>query len=729
MINVQNITSKLALMPDAALKQYAEMHKDDPYTFSLAMSESNRRKQLRSQAPQVAPQPKVVDQELADMDIRKALPEDLGIARLPVDMNMAGGGIVAFGGGGMSYYDKGGSIKNAGEGFTETDDSPAFKFALSNTLNLEGGLNKNDKVGGLTNYGISQKAYPNEDIANLTPTAVRAIYKRDYWDKIGGDELAARDPKFAALAFDTAVHHGVSGAKKMINQSGENPEKLLEIRSDKLKSLVENNPEKYGKQAKGWANRISKLAFNLLPGSTAQAATLPEKPAAPEQEGIAAIPAEPTQSAQAQPEQSDSGSGTAAALGTAAAGLGYYPAKAGVAALQDKIKTADAARVLEGSKMERALAEQAARNSENLRLGLDRTPGSGVTATTDKILAEKAAERVAAKQAAITGSEMAGKYGAGTALRGLGSMARLAVSAPVMGLGAIGEQLGNFQRGVMAAPTGEKLKEALYENPMLGAMDPDAAFGAAIMDAPKIAEKQNAALNPNARVDDRTPRNPENYRVAPAATVDDRTKRDPANYRPEKIAEVAKAVTPPTEDNQGWSGNDWLQFGLAMMAGQSQYALQNIGQAGLSVLANKAEKQREQNKLDIYKSVHGEKPGEYIQIAERLMAADPKLTFADAMEKATLLRGGSTKQDLADAKAEANRLANLKNYDAAIAKLDEKYSPMMMSGSSQTAKNMKADYDAKVKELRKKHGISEEDTATVAPKGPALKVVGIEKKP
>ncbi len=47
MINVNQITAQLAKMPDNALQQYAAMHKDDPYTVSLALSESNRRKAMR----------------------------------------------------------------------------------------------------------------------------------------------------------------------------------------------------------------------------------------------------------------------------------------------------------------------------------------------------------------------------------------------------------------------------------------------------------------------------------------------------------------------------------------------------------------------------------------------------------------------------------------------------------------------------------------------------------
>lgn len=97
MINVNQITSRLASMPDQALQQYAAMHKNDPYTMALALAESNRRKQLRQGAQMQAPQqPKVVEQEIAGM--AQAMPEDTGIGQLPAPsmQRMAEGGIVAF---------------------------------------------------------------------------------------------------------------------------------------------------------------------------------------------------------------------------------------------------------------------------------------------------------------------------------------------------------------------------------------------------------------------------------------------------------------------------------------------------------------------------------------------------------------------------------------------------------------------------------------------------------
>ena len=125
MIDVNKITSTLAKLPDAQLQQYAQMHKSDPYIMALAMTESNRRKELRAAgqgAQGMQEMPKVVDQAVAEMAPQQ-LPEDMGIARIPAgDMNFAGGGIVAFAdGGGVERYQAG--------GFFETD--PAKLRALA----------------------------------------------------------------------------------------------------------------------------------------------------------------------------------------------------------------------------------------------------------------------------------------------------------------------------------------------------------------------------------------------------------------------------------------------------------------------------------------------------------------------------------------------------------------------------------------------------------------------
>ncbi len=60
-----------------------------------------------------------------------------------------------------------------------------------------------------TKYGISAASYPNVDIAGLSLNDAKAIYRRDYWDKVRGDELPAA---LALLVFDAAVNSGPSRA-------------------------------------------------------------------------------------------------------------------------------------------------------------------------------------------------------------------------------------------------------------------------------------------------------------------------------------------------------------------------------------------------------------------------------------------------------------------------------------------------------------------------------------
>jgi len=102
MLNIQQITSELARLPDQSLQHYAMMHKDDPYVLSLAMSESNRRKEMRSGAQMQAPQqPSVVDQAVASMGAQP-MPENVGIGQLPAQniQHMADGGIAGYAEGG-----------------------------------------------------------------------------------------------------------------------------------------------------------------------------------------------------------------------------------------------------------------------------------------------------------------------------------------------------------------------------------------------------------------------------------------------------------------------------------------------------------------------------------------------------------------------------------------------------------------------------------------------------
>ncbi|MCS7317306.1 MAG: N-acetylmuramidase [Candidatus Dojkabacteria bacterium] len=92
-----------------------------------------------------------------------------------------------------------------------------FNFAIEKTLKWEGGyVNDPKDPGGETKYGISKASYPSLDIANLSLTQAKDIYKKNYWDKIQGDKINSQ--KIAESIFDFAVNAGVSTSVKLTQQ-------------------------------------------------------------------------------------------------------------------------------------------------------------------------------------------------------------------------------------------------------------------------------------------------------------------------------------------------------------------------------------------------------------------------------------------------------------------------------------------------------------------------------
>lgn len=91
-----------------------------------------------------------------------------------------------------------------------------FEIAFSYVIGVEGGYASDPRdSGGPTKFGISQRAYPNEDIANLTRKRAVELYRRDYWYPIRGDDL----PVAVGLClFDYAVNSGVETAIKAVQR-------------------------------------------------------------------------------------------------------------------------------------------------------------------------------------------------------------------------------------------------------------------------------------------------------------------------------------------------------------------------------------------------------------------------------------------------------------------------------------------------------------------------------
>ncbi|RUQ27186.1 MAG: hypothetical protein EKK68_15955, partial [Candidatus Competibacteraceae bacterium] len=92
-----------------------------------------------------------------------------------------------------------------------------FHRCISLILGEEGGIaNHRKDPGGLTKFGISQRSYPTLDIAALTLDDAKAIYRRDYWNPIRGDELPSG---LDLLMLDCAINQGPATAIKLLQQA------------------------------------------------------------------------------------------------------------------------------------------------------------------------------------------------------------------------------------------------------------------------------------------------------------------------------------------------------------------------------------------------------------------------------------------------------------------------------------------------------------------------------
>lgn len=102
-----------------------------------------------------------------------------------------------------------------------------------------------------TKYGISAASYPNLDIRNLALSDAIAIYRRDYWQASGADQLPW---PACLLVFDTAVLHGVGAAKQWLQEVGPNP---YTFTAKRLR--VYTNSQNWHAFGAGWVNRVAAL--------------------------------------------------------------------------------------------------------------------------------------------------------------------------------------------------------------------------------------------------------------------------------------------------------------------------------------------------------------------------------------------------------------------------------------------------------------------------------------
>jgi lysozyme family protein len=148
-----------------------------------------------------------------------------------------------------------------------------FDDAFAKVIGNEGGyVNDPQDPGGETKYGISKRAYPNEDIAGLTLDRAKAIYRLHYWAAAGCDAV----PELLKFeVFDMAVNQGVSASVKALqyaagveddgvigNKTVQAVQAMLPIRllfrfdAARLVHYAEVHDDQLARFGRGWLHRV-----------------------------------------------------------------------------------------------------------------------------------------------------------------------------------------------------------------------------------------------------------------------------------------------------------------------------------------------------------------------------------------------------------------------------------------------------------------------------------------
>lgn len=172
-----------------------------------------------------------------------------------------------------------------------------FPACVGFVLEREGGyVNDPRDPGGETNFGIARRSHPNEDIKGMTRERATAIYRREYWTAVHGDDL----PAGADLAvFDMAVNAGRKTAVKLAQRVAGcaedgvlGPLTLACIKSMDARAFVHrycdarldyySRLKSWPVFGKGWSNRVEmcrSAAIGLLPLATKPVAASEGAPA------------------------------------------------------------------------------------------------------------------------------------------------------------------------------------------------------------------------------------------------------------------------------------------------------------------------------------------------------------------------------------------------------------------------------------------------------------------
>lgn len=621
-INVEQITSQLRMLPDPQLQKYAQMHKNDPYIMSLAVNESNMRKQMRAaQQARMAgqqQQPKVVDQAVMSMNPQPAPQPAPGIAALqaPNVESMADGGIA-----GYDETQTPGAFDYAGR--TE----PVIRMAAgSNPLQQYASLIREEAERQGVDPDLAMRLFMAESSGNpdavspkgavglgqLMPAAAKDM---------GLDPSERRDPikniraSIGYFARQQQKYGDTQKALAAYNWGPANLDKHLERNQGQL-------------NVTGLPKETADYLTKLLPIRAAQAATAPQKPGT---DLVSQIPGQTAAGRTTTPEAApgdrtllDRLFGAGEAATSMATGLAAIPLGAGRKLLQEAAygrsdPMADqmarytfAPRGEAGKEYVSGIAKVA----QDLKVPgyvPAATPiGPGLRAATQMGRAGAQADEAAAAAAQAAAPRIPGQLVSDTRVPGevavpstavpgkpaitniptSGEAARqaAALAAQREAAAAAAQRSGAAQQGAAAAQiAGERMgAEGAYTGAAGARANLAGAAGTAAQAAPGAEVPPETPFVP-------TPGDGSYDRLEKRRFIEQGLSRLEDDVSKADLLKKAKAEAPEA-GKKGWTAEDWMLLGLGLMASQKR-GLAALGEAGLGVVANKravAKEEREE---------------------------------------------------------------------------------------------------------------------------------------
>ncbi|HKS75838.1 MAG TPA: glycosyl hydrolase 108 family protein [Terriglobales bacterium] len=138
--------------------------------------------------------------------------------------------------------------------------SANFDRAFGIVVGLEAGyVDDPADPGHETKYGISKRAYPHEDIPNMTLERAKFLYQRDYWNSHDLDSLEWGK---ALLVFDCAVNGGNHQRWYAMYGGYRLPDFVEAFQAERFLYLA--SLPGFSHDGRGWSRRIITIALTAV---------------------------------------------------------------------------------------------------------------------------------------------------------------------------------------------------------------------------------------------------------------------------------------------------------------------------------------------------------------------------------------------------------------------------------------------------------------------------------